>query len=110
LVEGGPEYADEDMEDAEVLLEFGDPNRKSLCLGIEGSEIIFKFGDPAGELDDLVGEVRSQRDAAMAHLQTSLERKDCCDEGCESAYKHQDDQEYFHAYLKGSMEVDSFTN
>ena len=57
LAEGGSKCAREDAEDGEVLLEFGDQNRKGLCLGIEGSKILFKFADPAGEPGELVGEV-----------------------------------------------------
>jgi hypothetical protein len=99
LAEGGSECANEDTEDAEVLLELGDPNRKRLCFSIEGSEILFKFGDPTGELEDLVREVRSQRDVTLAHLQPGLESKDSCNGGYEGADKHQDSQECFHAYL-----------
>ena len=81
MAEGDSESVCEDAEGSEVLLEFGDPNRKGLCSGVEGDEVLFKLGGAADEPGDIRGEARSQHSTGAVQLQSGPEGKDRRDEG-----------------------------
>ena len=66
LTERGAQSVREDAEGDEVLLEFGDPNRESLCLDVESGEVLFEFGRAPGQSSDLGLKVGSQRGAGAA--------------------------------------------
>jgi hypothetical protein len=57
--DGGAESACEEAQGGEILLEFGDSDRQSLCSGVEGCKVFFNLGEPASELGNLGGEVRT---------------------------------------------------
>jgi hypothetical protein len=109
LAERGAEGVREDPEGGDVLLEFGDPDRKGLRSGVEGGKVPFEFGRAVDEAGDIGEEVGSQRGLGAAQLEAGSEGEDRRDERDERAREYQDDHDRPHG-VYGSTETPSFTN